>query len=70
MTTPMPKPGPRTSRRITVEEISAGGIVVDFSDPGLTVAVIARINRGRPDRMVPAQRPPRGHGDPRRGGSP
>ena len=54
MTTPMPKPGPRTSRRTTVEEISAGGIVVDFSDPGLTVAVIARINRaGRIEWCLP-----------------
>ena len=54
MTTPMPKPGPRTSRRTTVEEISAGGIVVDFSHPKLTVAVIARINRaGRIEWCLP-----------------
>uniref|UniRef100_A0A9D4PAC4 Nudix hydrolase domain-containing protein n=1 Tax=Rhipicephalus sanguineus TaxID=34632 RepID=A0A9D4PAC4_RHISA len=54
MTTPMPKPGPRTSRRTTVEEISAGGIVVDFSHPRLAVAVIARINRaGRIEWCLP-----------------
>ena len=54
MTTPMPKPGPRTSRRTTVEEISAGGIVVDFNSPKLSVAVIARINRaGRIEWCLP-----------------
>ncbi|RAE92045.1 DNA mismatch repair protein MutT, partial [Burkholderia multivorans] len=41
----MPKPGPRASRRTTVEETSAGGIVVDFSSQDLSVAVIARLNR-------------------------
>jgi 8-oxo-dGTP pyrophosphatase MutT (NUDIX family) len=30
----------------TVEEISAGGIVVDSADPQLPVAIIARLNRG------------------------
>ncbi|WP_312178815.1 NUDIX hydrolase [Arthrobacter sp.] len=30
----------------TVEEVSAGGIVVDTSDPQLPVAIIARLNRG------------------------
>ncbi|NVM99148.1 NUDIX hydrolase [Arthrobacter sp. SDTb3-6] len=30
----------------TVEEISAGGVVVDSHDGGLRVAIIARINRG------------------------
>lgn len=30
----------------TVEEISAGGVVVDISDSDLRVAVIARLNRG------------------------
>ena len=30
----------------TVEEVSAGGIVVDFDSPDLPVAIIARINRG------------------------
>ena len=30
----------------TVEEISAGGVVVDTSDAELRVAIIARINRG------------------------
>jgi len=29
-----------------VEEVSAGGIVVDFDSPDLPVAIIARINRG------------------------
>ncbi|MDN6371923.1 MAG: NUDIX hydrolase [Brevibacterium aurantiacum] len=54
MTTPMPKPGPRASRRATVEEISAGGIVVDFTRPELSVAVIARINRaGRVEWCLP-----------------
>lgn len=50
----MPKPGPRASRRTTVEEISAGGIVVDFSRRDLSVAVIARINRaGRLEWCLP-----------------
>ena len=30
----------------TVEEISAGGVVVDMSDADLRVAIIARLNRG------------------------
>ena len=30
----------------TVEEVSAGGIVVDLESPGHPVAIIARINRG------------------------
>lgn len=30
----------------TVEEISAGGVIVDFDKPSLPVAIIARINRG------------------------
>jgi 8-oxo-dGTP pyrophosphatase MutT (NUDIX family) len=30
----------------TVEEVSAGGIVVDLGTPGHPVAIIARINRG------------------------
>ena len=30
----------------TVEEVSAGGVVVDTTDPNLPVAIIARINRG------------------------
>ena len=30
----------------TVEEVSAGGIVVDLETPGHPVAIIARINRG------------------------
>ena len=54
MTTPMPKPGPRAFRRTTVEETSAGGIVVDFSSQDLSVAVIARLNRaGRLEWCLP-----------------
>lgn len=50
----MPKPGPRTPGRTTVEEISAGGIVVDFSHPDRRVAVIARLNRaGRIEWCLP-----------------
>ncbi len=50
----MPKPGPRASRRTTVEETSAGGIVVDFSSQDLSVAVIARLNRaGRLEWCLP-----------------
>ncbi|WP_346845960.1 NUDIX hydrolase [uncultured Rothia sp.] len=30
----------------TVEEVSAGGVIVDFNDPKLPVAIIARVNRG------------------------
>lgn len=30
----------------TVEEISAGGVIVDFEKPSLPVAIIARVNRG------------------------
>lgn len=30
----------------TVEEISAGGVIVDFDKPSLPVAIIARVNRG------------------------
>lgn len=30
----------------TVEEVSAGGIVVDTATPGMNVAIIARLNRG------------------------
>lgn len=30
----------------TVEEVSAGGLVVDMDSPGQPVAIIARINRG------------------------
>lgn len=54
MTTPMPKPGPRSAGRTTVEETSAGGIVVDFTQPDLPVAVIARLNRaGRIEWCLP-----------------
>ncbi|MBB2994914.1 NUDIX hydrolase [Paeniglutamicibacter cryotolerans] len=30
----------------TVEEVSAGGVVIDITDPALPVAIIARYNRG------------------------
>lgn len=30
----------------TMEEVSAGGVVVNFDDPKLPVAIIARLNRG------------------------
>lgn len=30
----------------TVEEVSSGGIVIDFDDPAFPVAIIARYNRG------------------------
>lgn len=30
----------------TFEEVSAGGVIVNFDEPGLPVAIIARINRG------------------------
>ena len=30
----------------TVEEVSSGGIIIDFDDPSLPVAIIARYNRG------------------------
>ncbi|GAA4282547.1 hypothetical protein GCM10022261_00780 [Brevibacterium daeguense] len=54
MPRPLPKPGPFPSRSNTVEETSAGGIVVDFASPGLEVAVIARINRaGRLEWCLP-----------------
>ncbi|WGW11799.1 NUDIX hydrolase [Saxibacter everestensis] len=54
MSAPLPKPGPQRSRVPTVEETSAGGIVVDFSSPQHTVAVIARFNRaGRIEWCLP-----------------
>ncbi|GAB3562564.1 NUDIX hydrolase [Spelaeicoccus albus] len=42
---PLPKPGP-APRIPTVEETSAGGMVVDFDARGYPVAVIGRLNRG------------------------
>lgn len=45
MSGPMPKPGPFLSRHLAVEEVSAGGIVVDFTRRDLPVALIARLNR-------------------------
>lgn len=54
MARPLPKPGPFPARSNTVEETSAGGIVVDFARPELPVAVIARINRaGRLEWCLP-----------------
>jgi 8-oxo-dGTP pyrophosphatase MutT (NUDIX family) len=51
---PMPKPGPMSPRVPTVEETSAGGIVVDFADARHAVAVIARVNRaGRLEWCLP-----------------
>lgn len=45
MSRPLPKPRPFPAPRRQVEEVSAGGIVVDFTSRTLSVAVIARINR-------------------------
>ena len=54
MTRPLPKPGPHTARSRTVEETSAGGLVVNLNSPGLEVAIIARINRaGRLEWCLP-----------------
>lgn len=54
MSRPMPKPGPFPVRSSTSEETSAGGVVVDFRDPRLPVAVITRINRaGRLEWCLP-----------------
>ncbi|WP_125613068.1 NUDIX hydrolase [Specibacter cremeus] len=39
-------PAPQGSALPTVEEVSAGGVVVDRHDDGLRVAIIARLNRG------------------------
>ncbi|WP_196810990.1 NUDIX hydrolase [Arthrobacter sp. 35W] len=41
-----PTGGQPASQLPTVEEISAGGVVVDKHDGGLRVAIIARLNRG------------------------
>ena len=42
------------------EEVSAGGLIIDFDRPEqLPVAIIARINRNGTTRMVPTQRPHR-----------
>lgn len=51
MTFPVPRaPKKRLVTPISVmpasEEVSAGGVVVDFDDPKLPVAIIARLNRG------------------------
>ncbi|GAA1997963.1 NUDIX hydrolase [Brevibacterium samyangense] len=54
MSRPLPKPGPLPVRHHTVEETSAGGIVVDFTTPGLDTALIARVNRaGRLEWCLP-----------------
>ena len=50
----MPKPGPVPVRSRTVEETSAGGVVVDISSATLNVAIIARLNRaGRLEWCLP-----------------
>ena len=42
----------------TVEEVSAGGVVVDVNDAGLRVAIIARLNRaGRVEWCLPKGHP-------------
>ncbi|GGH66649.1 NUDIX hydrolase [Rothia aerolata] len=51
MTFPVPRaPKKRAftpvSMMSTVEEVSAGGVIVDFDNPNLPVAIIARVNRG------------------------
>lgn len=51
MTFPVPRaPKKRAVTPVSVlprvEEISAGGVIVDFDKPSLPVAIIARINRG------------------------
>ena len=43
---PKRRPSGHVAALPTVEEVSAGGIVVDFDSPDLPVAIIARINRG------------------------
>lgn len=54
MPRPLPKPGPFPARSNTMEETSAGGIVADFGQADLPVAVIARINRaGRLEWCLP-----------------
>lgn len=50
----MPKPGPYLSRHLAVEEVSAGGIVVDFARRERPAALIARVNRaGRLEWCLP-----------------
>lgn len=51
MTFPVPRAPKRraftpVSMLPTVEEVSAGGVIVDFDNPALPVAIIARVNRG------------------------
>lgn len=51
MTFPVPsapkrRPATPAAALPTVEEVSAGGVVVDLETPGHPVAIIARINRG------------------------
>ena len=51
MTFPIPRaPKIRTFTPVpalpTIEEVSAGGVMIDFNDRNLPVALIARINRG------------------------
>ena len=54
MSRPRPRPGRFPALSRTVEETSAGGIVVNLNSPALEVAVIARINRaGRLEWCLP-----------------
>ncbi|MBM7530006.1 NUDIX hydrolase [Brevibacterium luteolum] len=54
MPRPLPKPGVMPARSNTVEEVSAGGVMVDFDSPTFEVAIIARINRaGRLEWCLP-----------------
>lgn len=54
MSEPTPKPGPALTRTAVAEEVSAGGVVVDFADAARPVAIIARINRaGRREWCLP-----------------
>ena len=54
MSRPLPRPGRYPALSRTVEETSAGGIVVNLNSPALEVAVIARINRaGRLEWCLP-----------------
>jgi 8-oxo-dGTP pyrophosphatase MutT (NUDIX family) len=57
--TPVPSPEPRPRRRLpSVEETSAGGVVVDRSESAPRVAVIARRNRaGRVEWCLPKGHP-------------
>jgi len=54
MTSSPPRPTPRQHRLPAVEEVSAGGVIVDVHDGAARVAVIARRNRaGRVEWCLP-----------------